>query len=476
MNDKTVSHAFGRTLAAAVIIAVAVHLTQSRDVMVDFTRPLVVGVLHLLHIPSADRGDSLAVGELHIPWTRDCAGINLLIILLGLAVWVNRHEARASCFWWRLVGMVPAALLANVLRVLTLIGYRTLAYPGVESPQTHYFMGFFWLAPFVALITPKDQRPPYAALMETLHASAVIALLATMVGTPNAWLLSVAVVVCLAQSQLRTDYLRQRLVLFAMWLLLGAAIALVSMESFWMPWLLVCPLFLDVRWFVRGPGALCVGCSHTLVVMQPWVWPLVAVAAGLAWAYKGAVPGQHMRRVCSVPRWARVVFVPALALPFLASTVLSLGLESWSPPSGVTALPIRQNGYEIRLPGQSASIGLACYVAAGRDRHHTVKVCLKYRGVDVTQVAESAGVSTDGKHWLREYFLQEGELLSDYGCYVESTFRPWASPGVHLIFISPQERLSPSEFAKACDLLAQDFASRCRAATAPEKPKLAQGP
>ena len=138
------SSASVRTGVAAAVVAGAVHLAQSRDVVVDFTRPLVLGTLRWFGNEAVDCGEELRVGKLLVPWTRDCAGINLLFILLALAVWVNRKESRAWRFWLCMLGMVPAAAVANVLRVLTLLVYRTVAYPGVESPQTHYFIGFIF--------------------------------------------------------------------------------------------------------------------------------------------------------------------------------------------------------------------------------------------------------------------------------------------------------------------------------------------
>lgn len=451
-----------RTILAALFIAATVHFTQSRDLLVDFTRPVVMTTLRWMGINALDRGDVMAVGRLHVPWTRDCAGINLLLVLVALAVWVNRNELRARVFWLRVLAMVPASLLANVLRVLTLIAYRELAYPGVESPQTHYFIGFVWLAPFVALITPRDARPLSARLMETLHAAAVIALLAPMSGTPNATLVSLASVLSLAGSRARFDPGRAHRWLTFAWMATGLAIALVSVESFWLPWLLLCPLLGKLTL----DRVLIAACTHALVAMQPWSWGLALL--GLAWQRRAApveatdTPEPVIRDV----RQAALAFFACLPMPFLASTLLSLGQQSWQPPATVESRPMPPNGFEIRLPSQPPHIGLACYTAATRDRHHTVRVCLKYRGIEVEPVPGCPAVFTEGKHWFREFFLQDGRLITDYADYVKSTFRPWSAPGVHLIFVCLRDKQTPADFSTTTEHLAHDFHHQCQSAPA----------
>ncbi len=453
MNPET-----RRTALAAAVIALAVHLAQSRDLLVDFTRPVVMAALRMLGISAIDRGEVMVVGHLHVPWTRDCAGINLLLILLALAVWVNRHESSPRQFWLRVISMVPAALVANVLRVLTLIAYRTLAYPGVESPQTHYFIGFLWLVPFVALITPKDRRPRSSGIMETLHTAAVVSLLAPMSGTPNAELITLAAVIWLSRCRVRRVSTR----LLLGWMAFGMGVAMVSLESFWLPWLLVCPVLVDWR-RLRAADIICVACAHALIAMQPWAWWLAGAGLIAAWLDRGGnVRSPAIADLQRSPLALQASFFAALVLPFLASTLLSFGQESWKPPVSVEARPMNQNGYEIRLRGQPAHIGLACYVAASRDRHHTVKVCLKYRGIEVAGVEDCPLVFSEGRHWFREFFLQDQALLPGYAEYVKSTFRPWSDPGVHLIFVTLCEKQSPADFSAACEQLAQQFHQQCQ--------------
>jgi exosortase/archaeosortase family protein len=466
MSTRTTPPQSLRTLIAAGLIALMVQLVHSPDALRDFTRPIVASTLRVIGFTVEDRGEMLAVGSLEVPWTRDCSGVNLLLILVALAIWVNRQE-KLSLRWALRIGlMVPAALAANVARVLTLISWRAVFYPAVESPQTHYFMGLVWLVPFVSWITPKSGRPRFHGFMETLHAAAVVALLAPMSGAPNGTLITIAAVLGMTQCTLRQDHLRLRSLLMVPWLVGGIGIALMNMDSFWLPWLLVCPLLVATDWVKSLAGLIIIACTHSVFVMQPWVLPVgvIGVAYSLLTGFK-VRPSREEANLAESGWWGlraiRRTCVLFFALPFLGSTLIPSGHDAWTPPSTVESRPMGSDGVELKLPGQSGDLGLLCYSSPGRDRHHTLKVCLKYRGTEVTTVADGSAVMTDGKHWLREFFLQEGHLINDYGSYLRSTFRPWASPGQHLIFISPKDKFTPADFEEQCRAVATQLHDLC---------------
>lgn len=456
-----------RTLLAAAVVALAMHFTQSQDYLKDYTKPVVIGILQLCGLQANDLGASLNIGSLNVPWTRDCAGVNLLLIMLALAIWVNRQEPAGPKFWIRIACMLPAALAANVLRVLTLIAYRQVAAPSVESPQTHYFMGLVWIVPFITLVTPRAGRPASQALLETLHAAAVVALLAPMTGMPNGSLITLAAVFALTQSEFRPDRPALRGWLTAAWILAGAGIAAVNMESFWLPWLLVCPLFLDFRWAFSLTGITVLLSSHAIFAMQSWAVPVAGTALALAWfgpawlrqtpSSPDAEPSPAVSGSSRCRPALAAACVLGFILPFTASTLLSAGQEKWAPAASVQSRPIQSDGFEVLLPGQSNRIALACYGPPGRDRHHTIKVCLKYRGIDVIPTESDTHIFTDGKHWLAEYFYQDGNLISTYASYLQRTFRPGSDPGVHLIFISPMEKMTQAAFATEARELARTF-------------------
>lgn len=456
-----------RTVIAAVLLALAIPLMQSRDPLAMVSRPLVVGVLGLLGLDAVDGGEHIRVGHLEIPWSGDCNGGNLLILLLALAVWVTRHEPIGWRYGVRLVAMLPAAIVANLLRVLTLIAYRAIAFPSVESPQTHYFIGFVWLIPFLALITPRDGRPLARSLLETSHAAAVLALLAPVAGTPNGTLVTLAAIVILSGSRAVEDPGGKTLFLLGGWIVSGATIVLLHVESFWLPWLLLCPLLASSGRLPRIAWLIGLACTHPLVAIHSWSWGLAAIGVFFAWRSRSD-PERPLATDAN-PCWRKattfsqpIVFA-SLAMPFLASSFLAAPVRTpWTPPVEVLSRTLGQEGYEVRLPGQSGNIGLACYPAPGSDRHHTVKVCLKYRGVDLVPSEECGSVMTEGSHWYREFFLHEDALVSSYSAYVRKTFRPRADPGVHLIFVAPRDGIGAVEFDAACGSLAEDLYRRSR--------------
>jgi hypothetical protein len=375
---------------------------------------------------------------------------------------VTRHEAIGWRYWLRLAAMIPAAVAANLLRVLTLIAYRAIVYPAVESPQGHYFIGFLWLIPFLAAITPRGPRPLFLSLMETTHAAAVVALLAPLSGAPNGALVSLAAILALSLCRAQENPGTRGLLLSLAWIIAGLGVAVLNLESFWLPWLLACPLLLDGQRRQLLPWLICLSCTHPLVAMQPWSWLLAASGLGFAWwsrrpeaMVENDSPCQGRKPSVSL---ARTVVFASFALPFLASSLLPQPDRiAWTPPEGIRSRELKPEGYEVQLPGQPASIGLACYPARSRDRHHTVKVCLKYRGVELVPSGEDETVLTEGSHWYREFFLQEGDLLDGYSAYLKKTFRPRADPGVHLIFVAPREDLDAGEFAAACNRLAEQL-------------------
>lgn len=447
-----------RTVFSAAAVLLLVHLARAKDVFSDFTRPTVLFALRLCGIDAADQGSNIAVGRLEIPWTRDCAGLNLLIVLLALTIWVNRTERAGSRYWIKLALAVPAALLANVLRVLTLIAYREAFYPEVESPQLHYFLGLVWLLPFIGLVVPKGERPLSHVLVEAMQAAAVVALLAPMAGVPGGDAITIASILCLAHSKTQSDFPRVRAGLFAAWSLAALGIVLIGMESLWMPWLLLCPLLASRAWVLSLEGLILIASTHPLFGMLPGGSYVTWAAMGLAaWRWHHGAPSASN----APPRQPSLRWTPSLAaflfiLPFIASTVFARHKETFAPPSGVISTSIAADAFDVRVPGQPSSIGLVWFNPSGNGRHHSMKVCMKYRGVELEPTSECADVFTDGPRLMREFYLQEGELITTYASYIKKTFRPRSSPGVHLIFVTNREHSTPAAFDLAC----QDLAAR----------------
>jgi exosortase/archaeosortase family protein len=455
-----------RTALSASAVFFFVYLARSKDLFTDFSRPTVLFALRLLGLDARDSGPGISVGRLEVPWTRDCAGLNLLIVLIALTIWVNRSEKAGWRYLIKLLLAIPAAVVANVLRVLTLLAYREKFYPNIESPQLHYFLGLVWLLPFIAFAVPRGKRHLSHVMLEAMHAAAVVALLTPASAAPGGDTLAIATVFGLIHSRYQSDWPRMRSVVFIGWILLGCGIALVGMESFWLPWLMICPLLVPTSWIFSIQGLILTASTHSLFGMIPGAtyvtWAGIALAG---WRWFGEAkaadtdppleaPHSRLKPVC-----AGLFFL----VPFLASTFMEQPEKYLIPPSTTTYEQDQPDTYLVSVPSQPANIGMVWFNPAGNGRHHSMKVCMKYRGIDLEPTQECPDVTIDRKEnrYMREFFMQDGELLTSYSDYVWKTVRPFSAPGVHWIFVIKTDQMSAIEFNKKCLELGNELHRLC---------------
>lgn len=454
-------------LSAGAVLA-AVHLARAKDYFSDFTRPTVTFALRLFGIDAVDHGTNIAVGTLEVPWTRDCAGLNLLLVLVALTIWVNRSSPVNLRYWSKIALTVPAALTANVLRVLTLIAYRQLLYPHVESPQLHYFMGLVWLLPFVALMVPKGSKPLSHSMVEAMQAASVVALLAPMSGVPGGDGITIAAILGLAHCQVQTDHRTLRNWLMTAWVCAAVGITLVGLESFWMPWLLLCPVLVDKHWILSPTGLLLTAGTHPLFGMIPGSEYMIWGAAAYA-CWKWIQGSEAADESASLPasaisaRWQMqpLASCALFILPFVASTLVIAEKDALTPPSSVTFTDVTSDTYKVSLPNQPENIGLMWFNPVGNGRHHSIQVCMRYRGVELQPTPECTDVYTDGDRLMREFYIQDGKLVTTYPEYILQTFRPRSSPGVHLIFATYRSEMDPETFNRHCMDLAVQLQVLC---------------
>lgn len=441
------------------LVALLAQFSAAQDFFGALTKPIVLALLRFAGFAASESGGFLTVGSLTVPWSRDCAGLNLLVVLLAVTVWMQRHRRLDAGFWLRVLAALPAALAANVARVLTVVAYRAWFFPAVESPQLHYFIGLAWLVPFALLLVPVDARGRLATSFELLHAAAVLALVAPLADAPGGLALTLAAVLTLAHCRLPGRISALRWLATAGWLAAALGIILAGVESFWLPWLLVCPLLIVRSWLFSLEGVVLLAGSqpmfHLLPGGQVLTWLALAFAAWKmlrpAAAHAAPAPFAPARLLA---RLGLTLSAAAFCLPFLGSALVTPEQIDLSPPESALRREIPGDGYQVRLAGQPAAIDLFWYLPSGSQRHHTLKVCMKYRGIELEPAAEGSPVMTDGEFWMREFFLLPQGLLSSHADYVWATLRPGKTSGIHLIAVTPCDAMSAEEFARESALLA----------------------
>lgn len=428
------------------------------DLLSGLTKPIVIAVLGLFGAPAVDLGAGFTVGKLWVPWTRDCAGLNIFALLTMLSLWVNRAAPLGRRHLAQLALALPLAFLANLARIFSLIAYRAVFYPSVESAQLHYLIGFLWVLPVLPFLLRARGRS-----LEVLHLASALALLAPLAPAPGGSLVAVCALLVLVRA--RTSG-RMPLIATGLWVAAALPIATTHMESLWLPWLLACPALVEWPrdWRAGIRLGLLVGTIPVLALHPAARWAGVLAALFAAWdlwrrpqsqASAQAEPGLGARESSSSG-----AFLPKAALaamwifPFAATSVRSADDGSYAPPRGVMSRVFEPRAYEVHLPGQAGDVDVLWFAPQGDGRHHTLPVCMRYRGVDLFPTDE-AGVMTDGQgRWMREFFLQDGRLAEDYPTYLRRTFWPFSNTGVHVIVVGDARLRSAAAFKAASDDIA----------------------
>lgn len=453
-----------QTAIAMLAVLGLLQLAAISDLLSNITRPLVVLLARMAGVVVVDTGTSLLLAPVEIPWMADCAGLNVLGILLAVTLWTNRHQPFTRSAWLRLALVAPVALLANVGRIVTLIAYRWVSYPSVESVQLHYFFGFLWMVPFLGLFTPRPRGSVWTARVETVYFAAVLALVAPYAIAAGGTLVAASALVALVQNRLTPIRTVAGGVAAAGWLAAGLFVAAARMESLWIPWLLTCPWFASPQLW-RSPGRV-VGLLSTLPLVAIHPVGRIAGMLAVAWQITRMLRNSPVEGLTSAPTatgghagLTRLEFAGLVGLvifPFLASSAAAQTRVRQQPPPGLMSVAVDPTTYRVRTVAQSPDVAMDWFEPYGDGRHHTLPVCMRYRGVALHE-SEQPGVFTDGAVWMREFFLVDGHLVLSYPEYLRRTLSPFSSPGIHLIASAHAGRMTALAFAEQAEQLARDI-------------------
>ena len=438
------------------VIFLLLHAANLTEVLSYLSRPLVTGAATAFGIEAVNRGTDIVLGDLVLPWTQDCSGVNTLIILWGVTLWANRQRPFDWALVLRLLLCVPAALLANMLRILTLAGYRYAFYPAWESEELHYLVGFLWLVPFLFLFIEDLRHADRTRWIEIIYLSLVLALLAPAIFSPGGSLVALSTLFFLAHSRVAETAPPRLLAAYAAWAVGALLIAWSNMESLWIPWLLVCPRLVSWKLLSSWTGVIILSGTVSLLAMRP-EWQ---VLVGLALVYRVylMIRGEPQSKPSSAATPPKAPEMVALALLGIAPLALStfIGIEHpvERPPGGVMTKQLTFNSYQLRLTGQPVDIRVYWYGAFGDGRHHSLASCMRFRGLILEPVPGQDEVLTGGNLWMRDFFIHEGELKSSYADYLVASFSPFATPGIHVILDAPADSMSAAYFSRESEKLA----------------------
>lgn len=439
------------------------QLANLTELLSYLSRPLVTETASLFGINAVNRGTDIVLGSVVLPWTQDCSGVNTLIILWGVTLWASRHKKPDWLLFTRLILCIPAALLANMMRIFTLAAYRYVFYPAWESEELHYFVGFLWLIPFLFLFVDDFRRMGRSRWLEIIHLSLVLSLIASIIFAPGGSLVAIASLFYLAHTQTNHTISGKTIIAYVVWIVAAFLIAWSSMESLWIPWLLLCPRLAPWKIVFSWSGFVILS-GTVLIVAMHTEWQIVVAAALvyrtllIIWRRDHEV--MHDR---GVPGNAEMALLAILSLaPFSLSAMISLAHPVEIPPAGYMTRQITMNSYQVNLTGQPAGIRMYWYGAYGDGRHHSLASCMRFRGVELEAVPEQSDVMTGGGMWMKDFYIHDGKLLDSYSDYLLASFSPFSAPGVHIILDAPANSMSASYFSRKSFELANRIYSSYR--------------
>ncbi len=421
----------------------------------------MLGALTIMGITAQDQGSALQVMHLSVPWTGDCAGLNILLALLVLFAWSHRNVAHTAKFWWQLVSVVPIAMLVNVLRVLTLVGYRGLAYPEVESAAFHYFIGFLWLIPMASALLLWGPSKNRISLLELLYFGVVLALISPLI-SQSVYLITAAGLF-LFLLRFHSGQKKPPLAYIVLWLTAIPLLAWTRIDSLWIPIILICPYLFDYHQ-LRQPfawGALLVSCP-LLIALPYGVWIGSGLLLWLAYEvffHENSTPAQTPEKSnsdVSISGYWKLLMIPGLLAPFITPLLSTPSSPPLQPPVIYRSIEIPGVGYECRIPGTDDQIRLLWYVSYNNDRHHAVEVCMAYRGIQLTHTAVD-GVQQSDAYWINEAFLVDEQIIATHQAYIWATLGFNRPAGVHLIFLGQKDQINAETFKKFTRKAKQDL-------------------
>jgi exosortase/archaeosortase family protein len=439
-----------RNASIAIILGVILYSIGIDAKLATLSRIAVATFARSLDIPVAATAEEVILGDVVLTWTEACSGVSALVVFLGSVAWTGCREELGP-FLIRVALCLPAALAANFCRIVTLAGLRWYLAPNWEGEQLHFFIGFLSVIPFLPLLASNFRSTFRKQWFEVLYLAVVLSLLSIQMSAPGGGIVAACTLICLARGALGERRLPRSWFHSLIWVTAGLPIAWGNMESLWLPWILSCPRLADGKFLLSIGGVAILAGTVPLIAMQ-WLTPLIVLPLIVAYTYPLLVQHGRMKHTpapvskVSLTAMQRAAIVPVMMFPFVLPELLALEHPPETPPKNLMAKQVLPSGYRVRTAGQPNDIVVYWYGNLTDGRHHSLRTCLRFRGMETESVPGHAEFIQANQKWMREFFIHNNQLLEGYSQYLFSSFSPLSPPGIHIIVQSPSHRIDSDYF------------------------------
>jgi hypothetical protein len=231
------------------------------------------------------------------------------------------------------------------------------------------------------------------------------------------------------------------------WVLLGLLIGLAQMESMWLPWMLLCPLLLDIRKMIKRPPAwILLLSTFSLAAMLPY-WPIILIIGLIIeWSNFEHSIVANMKQKQVKPIYGFICFI-GLSFPFVLPLVPLKSLDPEQPPDNAIVTRIDENMSMIRFIGQQDNLKIYWFNSPNQGRHHGAAICMQFSGSKFDHT--STNLLVTDTEWMTERFMLQGKCLDDYQSYLFHTWLPWSQCGAHVIISGDKEEFGQIAFETA---------------------------
>jgi exosortase/archaeosortase family protein len=439
-----------RNLFILFLLVILLQSEQFILLLSNISSNAIVLILNAIGYQVVFSENTFILGNISIPWSVDCSGINTFVILLGVVLWKKYRPGQLINNVILLLLIIPAALMANIFRALAIIAYRYYFYPEVESPELHFLIGFLLLIPFIYLFVSNRKSLSINDWTLITYFSVIFSLLAPLYYAPGGIIILLATLSCLYFNFNLRQPFNSQWQHYLFWIIAALFITSSKMESLWLPWLLLWPSIVSSE-LIKKPVNLIIlsGTIQPLAMHEFWQAMVVTMIL-----YQ--VIRLYVFKVKTEQKATKINKRNKLATAVLSCFVLTIPVMSPSfgnelqnrdyLPKGLMNNTVDHNTFKLRLIGQPNDLDIYLFKSSNNDRHHALVSCMRFKGVTLHENKSTNGVYESEQRYMREFFIIDGKIIDSYHEYIIATLLPFSNSGEHVIFDAPKNMFNAEYF------------------------------